>query len=45
MSDYNLLLTFEDNKYIDLEDLPHLVNYICHQLISWSPNRAYYEPK
>ena len=29
--------------YITGEQIKKVINYICGQLISWSPNRSYYE--
>ena len=30
-------------EYINEKDLPIITNYICGHLISWSPNRSYFE--
>ena len=43
MSEYQLFLAFERGKYINLEDLPKITNYVSGHLISWSPNRSYFE--
>ena len=43
MSEYQLFLAFEGGDYKNLEDLPRVTNYICRHLISWSPNRSYFE--
>ena len=43
MSEYQLFLAFERGDYINLEDLPKITDYICGHLISWSPNRNYFE--
>ena len=43
MSEYQLFLAFEKGDYINEFDLPKLSNYICGHLISWSPNRKYFE--
>ena len=36
-------MAFERGEYINLEDLPKITNYICCHVISWSPNRSYFE--
>ena len=43
MSEYQLFLAFEKGDYINEFDLPKVSNYICGHLISWSPNRKYFE--
>ena len=43
MSEYQLFLAFGRGEYINLEDLLKIINYICGHLISWSPNRSYFE--
>ena len=34
---------FERGDYIPEEHIKKVTNYVCGQLISWSPNRSYYE--
>ena len=43
MDEYLLLETFERRDYIPQESIKEITKYICGQLISWSPNRSYYE--
>ena len=43
MSEYQLFLAFERGDYINEFDLPKISNYICGHLISWLPNRSYFE--
>ena len=43
MAEYLLFEDFEDGKYINEEDQPKKINYICGHFISWSPNRSYFE--
>ena len=43
MSEYQFILAFERGDYINEFDLPKKSNYICGDLISWSPNRSYFE--
>ena len=43
MDEYLLFETFERGKYINKKDLPKITNYVCGHLISWSPNRSYFE--
>ena len=43
MSEYQLFLAFERGDYINEFDLPEISNYICGHLISWLPNRSYFE--
>ena len=43
MDEYLLFEDFENGKYINENDLPKVINYICGHLISWSPNRSYFE--
>ena len=43
MSEYQLFLAFEKGDYINEFDLPKISNYICGHLVSWSPNRKYFE--
>ena len=37
------LKRFERGDYIPQESIKKITNYICGQLIYWSPNRSYYE--
>ena len=37
------LKRFERGDYIPQESIKKITNYICGQLISWSPNRSYYK--
>ena len=42
--DENVLFeAFERGDYIPREQIKKTTNYISSQLISWSPNRSYYE--
>ena len=43
MDEYLLFEAFERGDYIQREQIKKVTNYICGQLISWSPNRSYYE--
>ena len=43
MDEYLLFEAFERGDYILQEFIKKVTNYICCQLISWPPNRAYYE--
>ena len=43
MSEYQVFFAFERGDHINLEDLPKITDYICGHLISWSPNRNYFE--
>ena len=43
MDEYLLYEAFERGQYINEKDLPKVTNYICGNLISWSPNRSYFE--
>ena len=43
MDEYQLFLNFERGDYINESDLPKVTNYVCGQLMSWSPNRSYFE--
>ena len=43
MDEYLLFKAFERGDYIPEEHIKKVTNYICGQLISWSPNRYYYE--
>ena len=43
MAEYLIFEDFEDGKYINEEDQPKIINYICGHFISWSPNRSYLE--
>ena len=43
MDKYLIFEHFENGNYIGEEDLPKMTSYICGHLISWSPNRAYFE--
>ena len=43
MDEYLLFEAFERGDYIPEEHTKKVTNYICGQLISWSPNRYYYE--
>ena len=43
MDEYLLFEAFERGDYIPEEQIKKVINYICGQLISWSPNRSYYE--
>ena len=38
-----LFEAFERGDYIPQESIKKITNYTCGQLISWSPNRSYYE--
>ena len=43
MDEYLLFEAFERDDYIPWEQIKKITNYISDQLISWSPNRSYYE--
>ena len=43
MDKYLLYEAFKRGQYINEKDLPKVTNYICGHLISWSPNRSYFE--
>ena len=43
MDEYELFEAFGRGDYIPQEFIKKITNYIFGQLISWSPNRAYYE--
>ena len=43
MDECQLFLNFERSDYINESDLPKVTNYVCDHLISWSPNRGYFE--
>ena len=43
MDEYLLFEAFERGEYINEKDLSKVTNYICGHLISWSPNRSYFE--
>ena len=43
MDEYLLFEDFEDDKYINENGLPKILNYICGHLIFWSPHRSYFE--
>ena len=43
MDEYLLFEAFERGDYIPREQIKKITNYISGQLISWSPNRLYYE--
>ena len=43
MDEYLIFEAFEREDYIHQEFIKKITNYICGQLISWSPNRSYYE--
>ena len=42
MDGYLLWVAFDRRDYIPQEHIKKVTNYICHQLISWSPNRSYF---
>ena len=43
MDEYLLFEAFERGDYIPQESIKKITNYICGQLICWSPNGSYYE--
>ena len=43
MDEYLIFDHFENGNYVDEEDLLKMTNYNGRHLISWSPNRAYFE--
>ena len=43
MDEYLLFEAFERGDYIPREQIKKVTNYISGQLISWFPNRSYYE--
>ena len=45
MNEYSLYEAFDKGHYIHYEYLPKVQNYICDNLISWSPNRSFWEAK
>ena len=42
MSEFFLYEKFDNYQYVREEDLKKIQNYICGNLISWSPNRRYW---
>ena len=42
MDEYLIWVAFDRRDYIPQEHIKKVTNYICHQLISWSPNRSYF---
>ena len=43
MDEYLLFEAFERGDYIPRKQIKKIRNYISGQLLSWSPNRSYYE--
>ena len=43
MPDFQIHEKFEQGEYISHCHLKQLVNYVCGNLHSWTPNRAYWE--
>ena len=43
MDEYLLFEASESGEYIQEQDIKKVTNYICCHLISWSPNRSYFE--
>ena len=43
MDEYLLFEAFENGEYIQEQDIKKVTNYIWGHLISWSPNRSYFE--
>ena len=43
MDEYLLLKVFENGECIQEQNTKEVTNYICSHLISWSPNRSYFE--
>ena len=43
MDEHLLYEAFERGDYIPQEHIKKVTNYICGQLISWSPNRSYFQ--
>ena len=43
MNEYSLYEAFDKGHYTQHEYLPKVVNYICGNLISWSPNRSFWK--
>ena len=43
MDECLLFEAFERGDYIPEEHIKKVTNYMCGQLISWLPNRSYYE--
>ena len=43
MDEYLIFEHFKNGNYIDGENLSKMTKYICGHLISWSPNRTYFE--
>ena len=43
MDEYLLFKAFERGGYIPQEFIKKNTNYVCGQIISWSPNGAYYK--
>ena len=41
-SRYALFKKFENEKYISIEDLPQISDYICRNLNNWTPNYHYW---
>ena len=45
MDQYLIWVAFDRGDYIPQEHIKKVTKYICSQLISWSPNRFYFEPE
>ena len=43
MDEYLIFEAFQRGDYIPYSHVKKITNYIAGQLISWSPNRSYYE--
>ena len=43
MGEYLLFEAFERGEYIHEQDIKKVTNYICGHLVSWWPNRSYFE--
>ena len=43
MDEFFSLKAFERGDYINEEDVPNVIKYICGHLNSWSPNCSYFE--
>ena len=43
MDEYLIWVAFDRGDYIPQEHIKKVTNYICGQLISWSPNHSYFQ--
>ena len=43
MGEYLMYEAFSRGHYIPHEQIKKVTNFVCGQLISWSPNRSFYQ--